>query len=256
MQDLLNMFKQYEVDWTLVLAIWLGVEQVLAAIGKKDENNSSFQVITSVIKAMASKGKVVAVLVVACLGLMASGCVATTPIDQVKAAIELPTIDPIPAEVEAAGVGNFLIKALDKFKNNPLFTLAIEDSKRTLAKVDTWQGRISESDMYDAKACPTRILLAANNLDARIERYKALIQSIDVFNSGLLDGTFTGVILPLTIRKWGPTEEAGADPKAELEAIKISILNDVNGVRRACENIIPDKEIVRLMKEAAAAGIK
>ena len=166
------------------------------------------------------------------------------PAQQITADLTVPAATETPDQ-------NPLVTALDRLENNPILTLAVNDSIRTLARIDTWKGRISDSDDFDARQCPTRILLGAKNIKGRIEKVKAFTAGLDAIAKGLTDGKFEGIILPLTVRKWGPPDEVGADQKAEFEATKEDILKDIRGIQRACANLIPDRDIVRLMKDAA-----
>jgi hypothetical protein len=178
------------------------------------------------------------------VALVFNGCATMDPAQQIIADLTVPTV------IETTET-NPLIIALDRLKDNPILTLAVNDSIRTLARIDTWKGRISESDEFDARQCPTRILLGAKNIQGRIEKAKAFAAGFDAIAKGLTDGKFEGAIEPLTVRKWGPPDEVGADQKAEFEATKEEILKDIRGIQRACTNLIPDRDIVRLMKEAA-----
>ena len=187
------------------------------------------------------------------LSLALAGCATMDTATQVTNTV-------LPADAQATTTSQkspaqLAIDALEKFANNPIFTLAVADSQRTLARVDTWKGQISPLDDFAARECPTAIILGAADLQTNVATAKALLTDFDNQVQGVLAGKFTGIIEPLTVLKWGPKGTPGADPKAAINDMRDNFLNRVRTIQRACANIIPDTVLRDLLEQAGGISL-
>ena len=188
------------------------------------------------------------------IGIMAilAGCATMDPAVQVTNTV----IPDAAATSTAQTPAQLAIAALEKFANNPIFTLAVADSQRTLARVDSWKGQITPLADFAARECPTAIILGAQDLQTNVATAKALLTDFDIQATALLSGKFTGIIEPLTVAKWGPKGTPGADPRAAINDIRDNFLNRVRTIQRACANLIPDTLMRDLLEQAGGIAIK
>lgn len=158
-----------------------------------------------------------------------------------------PPAPPTPAKTDV------IIEALDKLENNALLTAVNRDATDTITWVNG-QPTLTALQTFRAKACPMSVQLATQDLQAKIELLKALLQGVQAQAAGAA-AQGPELILFFTKLRYGPAGQPGSDPQAMISQLKQDIAERVTAVVDSCRAIIPIKQIDEVVQLAGKAGL-
>ena len=160
------------------------------------------------------------------------------------------TPPPAPA---APAKTDLIIDALDKLENNALLTAVNRDATDTISWVNG-QPTLTPLQSFRAKACPLAVQLATQDLQAKIELLKGLLQGVQAQAAGAA-AQGPELILFFTKLRYGPAGQPGSDPQAMIGQLKQDVAERVTAVVDSCRAIIPIKQIDEVVQLAGKAGL-
>jgi hypothetical protein len=144
---------------------------------------------------------------------------------------------------------------LNMVNDNLLSDAFLADAKATLAEVETWKGKIPDSDYLQAQACPQMIIAGHEEKAAMVAQIQALILSADSEITGVATGAVSPMLIKrLTEAKYAPQGAPGADIEVQIKELETRAIKLVSGVRHACGNLIDDKLLIKMGIKATGFG--
>jgi hypothetical protein len=159
----------------------------------------------------------------------------------VKADVGIPTASPL--QTLADGIG--------QLADHPLFKAVIQDATDTQVWVNN--AGLDPLNTFRASQCPTAILLATQDFQAKAKGFQAMLTGLDAKIGGLSASGGPEIILFLTKLRYG--QGPAVDPKAQVQQIKTDVTNRVTAVVDSCRAIVPLKQINEVLKIAGKAGL-
>ena len=160
---------------------------------------------------------------------------------------------PPPAPAASPGKTDVIVEALDKLENNALLTAVNRDATDTISWVNG-QPTLTPLQSFRAKACPLAVQLATQDLQAKIELLKGLLQGVQAQAAGAA-AQGPEVILFFTKLRYGPAGQPGSDPQAQIAQLRQDVAERVTAVVDSCRAIIPIKQIDEVVQLAGRAGL-
>jgi hypothetical protein len=145
---------------------------------------------------------------------------------------------------------------MDILKDNILSDALVADAKATLGDIESWRGKIPESDYLSARSCPEYILVAHGEKAAIAAEVQRLMLSADAEFVGLSSGAQSPMIIRrMTAGKYAPQGMAGAAIGPQIKALEARAIKLVSGARNACFNLIDDQLLIKLGMKMFGGGL-
>jgi hypothetical protein len=145
---------------------------------------------------------------------------------------------------------------MDILKDNMISDALVADAKATMGDVESWKGKIPESDYLSAKSCAEYIIVAHDEKVAIIAEIQRLILSADSEFVGLSTGAQSPMIIRrMTAGKYAPQGMKGAAIKPQIEALEARGIKLVSGARNACFNLFDDQLLIKLGMKMFGGGL-